>query len=122
MAKNTFFKRFENAKNANFDRLTWMTNCDVIIEHIRNLIISSDSSLNSVSDRVLEHVPKMKTDHDMLIFSTTSFTTKQCVSIRKFRAFFQFRTIWHILALVNKFSLNHYMAEPDNGGAQVLRL
>ena len=67
MAKNTFFKRFENAKNANFDRLTWMTNCDIIIEHIRNLIISSDSSLNSVSDRVLEHVPKIKTDQNMLI-------------------------------------------------------
>jgi len=118
MAKNTFFSSFQNAKNANFDRLTWTMNCDVIIEHIRNLTVSSDSSLNSVSDRVLEHVPKVKTDQNMLIFSTT----KQCVSIRKFRAFFHFRTIWHILALVNKFSLNHYMAEPDNGGAQVLRL
>ena len=43
-------------------------------------------------------------------------------SIRKFRAFFQFRAIWNILALYNKFSLHHYMAEPANGGAQVLRL
>ena len=68
MAKNTFFNSFKNAKNANFDRLTWTTICDVIIEYIRNLIASSDSSLNSVSDRVLEHVPKFKTDQNMLIF------------------------------------------------------
>ena len=74
MAKNTFFKRFENAKNANFDRLTWMTNCDIIIEHIRNLIISSDSSLNSVSDRVLEHVPKFKTDQNMLISALGAYS------------------------------------------------
>ena len=43
-------------------------NCDVIIERIRNLIVSSDSWLNSVSDRVPEHVPKMKTDQNMLVF------------------------------------------------------
>ena len=71
MAKNTFFNSFENAKNANFDRLTWTTICDVIIEYIRNMIASSDSSLNSVSDRVLEHVPKFKTDQNMLILSLT---------------------------------------------------
>ena len=122
MLKNTFFNSIENAKNANFDQLTWTTDCDVIIEHMQNLIVLTDSPLNSVPDRVLEHVPKVKIDQNMLVFSTTSFTTKQCVSIRKFRAFFQFRTIRHILALVNKFSLNHYMAKPDNGEAQVLRL
>lgn len=33
MAKNTFFNSFENEKNANFDRLTFTTDCDVIIEH-----------------------------------------------------------------------------------------
>ena len=104
MAKNTFFNSFENAKNANFDQLTWTTNCGVVIEHMQNLIVSTDSSLNSVPDRVLEHVPKVKIDQNMLFFSTTSFTTKQCVSIRKFRAFFQFRAIWNMLALVNKFS------------------
>jgi len=68
MAKNTFFSSFKNAKNANFDQLTWTTDCDVIIEHMQNLIISTDSSLNSVSDRVLEHVPKVKTGQNMLIF------------------------------------------------------
>ena len=67
MAKNTFFNSIENAKNANFDQLTWTTDCDVIIEHMQNVIVSSSSSLNSVSDRVPEHVPKMKTDQDMLI-------------------------------------------------------
>ena len=89
MAKNTFFNSIENAKNANFDQLTWTTDCDVIIEHMQNLIVLTDSPLNSVPDRVLEHVPKVKIDQNMLVFSTTSFTTKQCVSIRKFRAFFQ---------------------------------
>ncbi len=43
------------------------TNCDVIIEHMQNVIVSSSSSLNSVSDRVPEHVPKIKTDQDTLI-------------------------------------------------------
>ncbi len=67
MTKNTFFNSFRNAKNANFDRLTWTTDCDVIIEHMQNLIVSTDSPLNSVPDRVLEHVPKVKTDQNMLI-------------------------------------------------------
>ena len=74
MAKNTFFSSFKNAKNANFDRLAWTINCDVIIEHIRILIISSNSSLNSVSDRVLKHVPKMKNDQNMLIFPNQTNT------------------------------------------------
>ncbi len=74
MAKNTFFSSFKNAKNANFDRLAWTINCDVIIEHIRILIISSDSSLNSVSDWVLKHVPKMKNDQNMLIFPNQTNT------------------------------------------------
>ena len=95
MAKNTFFNSIENAKNANFDQLTWTTDCDVIIEHMQNLIVLTDSPLNSVPDRVLEHVPKVKIDQNMLVFSTTSFTTKQCVSIRKFRAFFQFRAMFN---------------------------
>ena len=33
MAKNTFFNSFKNEKNANLDRLTFTTDCDVIIEH-----------------------------------------------------------------------------------------
>ena len=33
MAKNPVFNSFENEKNANFDRLTFTTDCDVIIEH-----------------------------------------------------------------------------------------
>ena len=69
MAKNTFFNSFENAKNANFDQLTWTTDCGVVIEHMQNLIVSTDSSLNSVPDRVLEHVPKIKTDQNMLILT-----------------------------------------------------
>ena len=74
MAKNTFFNSFKNVKNANFDRLAWKKNCDVIIEHVRILIILSDSSLNSVSDRVLKHVPKMKNDQNMLIFPNQTNT------------------------------------------------
>ena len=74
MAKNTFINSFENGKNANFDRLTWKTNCDVIIEYMQNLVVLSDSSLNSVPVRVLEHVPQVKIDQNMLIFSTRSFT------------------------------------------------
>ena len=65
--KTRFSGVLKMKKNANFDRLTWTTNYDVIIEYIRNLIASSDSSLNFVSDRVLEHVPKIKTDQNMLI-------------------------------------------------------
>ena len=122
MAKNTFFNSFENEKNANFDRLTFTTNCDVIIEHMQNLIVLSDSSFDSVPDRVPGLVPKFKIDQNMLILSTRSFTKQCSFSIRKLGAFFQFRAIWNILALYNKFSLHHYMAEPTNGGAQVLRL
>ena len=40
-------------------------------------------------------------------------------SIRKFRAFFQFRAIWHILALVNKFSLYPLHGKAINGKAQI---
>ena len=58
----------------------------------------------------------------MLIFSTTSFTKQAELSIRKLRAFFQFRTIWHILALYNKFSLDHYMATPSLATLRYLRL
>ena len=88
MAKNTFFSSFENEKNANFDQLTFTTNCDVIIEHMQNLTVLSDSSLNSVPDRVPGLVPKVKTDQNMLIFSTTIFT-KQC----------QYSTIQSILSI-----------------------
>ena len=40
-------------------------------------------------------------------------------SIRKFRAFFQFRAIWNILALVNKFSLYPLHGKAINGKAQI---
>ena len=87
MPKNTFFNSFENAKNANFDRLTWTTDCDVIIEHIRNLIVSSNFSLNSVLDRVLEHVPKVKTDQNMLILTMrTTFENKLSLLIQSHMA------------------------------------
>ena len=109
-------------KNANFDRLTFTTDCDVIIEHTQNLIISSDSSFNSVPVRVLEHVPQVKIGQNMLFLSLTSFTKQAELSIRKLRAFFQFRTIWHILALYNKFSLDHYMATPSLATLRYLRL
>ena len=40
-------------------------------------------------------------------------------SIRKFRAFFQFRAIWNSLALVNKFSLYPLHGKAINGKAQI---
>ena len=40
-------------------------------------------------------------------------------SIRKFKAFFQFRAIWNILALVNKFSLYPLHGKAINGKAQI---
>ena len=40
-------------------------------------------------------------------------------SIRKFKAFFQFRAIWNILALVNKFSLYPLHGNAIIGNAQI---
>ena len=55
----------------------------------------------------------------MLILSLTSFTTKQAEQHSKIQSILQFRAIWHILALVNKFSLYPLHGKAINGKAQI---
>ena len=55
----------------------------------------------------------------MLFLSLTSLTKNKQSSIQKFTAFFQFRAIWNILALVNKFSLYPLHGKAINGKAQI---
>ena len=96
-----------------------MSNCYIIIEYTENLIKPSDSLLKTVLDRVSALVPKFKTDQNMLILSLTSFTTKQAEQHSKIQSILQFRAIWHILALVNKFSLYPLHGKAINGKAQI---
>ena len=77
------------------------------------------SLLKTVLDRVLALVPKFKIDRNMLFLSLTSLTKNKQNSIRKFKAFFQFRAIWNILALVNKFSLYPLHGNAIIGNAQI---
>lgn len=77
------------------------------------------SLLKTVLDRVLALVPKFKIDRNMLFLSLTSLTKNKQSSIQKFTAFFQFRAIWNILALVNKFSLYPLHGKAINGKAQI---
>ena len=96
-----------------------MSNCYIIIEYTENLIKPSDSLLKTVLDRVSALVPKFKTDQNMLILSLTSFTTKQAEQHSKIQSILQFRAIWHILALVNKFSSYPLHGKAINGKAQI---
>jgi hypothetical protein len=61
----------------------------------------------------------LKIDQNMLFLSLTSLTKNKQNSIRKFKAFFQFKAIWNILALVNKFSLYPLHGKAINGKAQI---
>ena len=97
----------------------WTSNCYKIIEYTENLIKPSYSLLKTVLDRVLALVPKFKIDRNMLFLSLTSLTKNKQSSIQKFTAFFQFRAIWNILALVNKFSLYPLHGKAINGKAQI---
>ena len=97
----------------------WTSNCYIIIEYTENLIKPSYSLLKTVLDRVLALVPKFKIDRNMLFLSLTSLTKNKQSSIQKFTAFFQFRAIWNILALVNKFSLYPLHGKAINGKAQI---
>ena len=87
--------------------------------YTENLIKPLNSLLKNVLDRVLALVPKIKIDRHMLFLSLTSLTKNKQSSIQKFTAFFQFRAIWNILALVNKFSLYPLHGKAINGKAQI---
>ena len=97
----------------------WTSNCYIIIEYTENLIKPSDSLLKTVLDRVSALVPEFKIDQNMLFLSLTSFTTKQAEQHSKIQSILQFRAIWHILTLVNKFSSYPLHGKAINGKAQI---